>query len=271
MRLPSEIVLALALGALPAAAPQRCPHGVEADLGFSNMTFTQGHTYLRAGYTQFGTEPILGGIDPNGPAAGRLREGDALVAVNGELITTRAGSLRYAALRPGVPVRLTVRRAGRNLDVTLEPRARCAVALPAPPAPPAPPRSPALPATPSADVEAPLPPDVPLPPLPPVPLPGKRATLGLSFSCHCALQLNGEDEVWSFKEAPEVTQVTAGGPAARAGLRRGDHIESIDGFGILSTEGGRRFGAIAPGQHVRLGVRRGDSRLELVVVPGRND
>jgi len=157
------------------------------------------------------------------------------------LITTRAGAIRLAGLRPGTPVTLTVRRGGRNLDVRLMPGAHCESP---PPPPPRPDR---------ARVAA-------------------RATLGVGISCsYCwsaTMAANGT-HVWGFKEPPEIRQVLPGSAAARAGLRAGDLIERIDGEAITSAEGGRRFGALQPGRAVRLGVLRAGRRLELTLVPAR--
>ena len=55
-------------------------------------------------------------------------------------------------------------------------------------------------------------------------------------------------------------------PAARAGLRRGDIITRIDGISILTPAGGRRFGTIRPGQHVKWTVLR-EGALRQVVAP----
>jgi len=79
----------------------------------------------------FSVEPRLWGIER--PAAGRVFEGDVLVAVDGDPITTRRGAMRLADVEPGRPVMLTVRRTLRSngvaydvlMDVDLEPRREC--------------------------------------------------------------------------------------------------------------------------------------------------
>jgi len=50
--------------------------------------------------------------------------------------------------------------------------------------------------------------------------------------------------------------VETSSPAGRAGLRAGDRITHIDGISILTPAGARRFGAVVPGQKVRLTVMR---------------
>ena len=46
----------------------------------------------------FVTEPEIGAVDPDGPSGGKLRAGDVLVAVDGWMITTRAGWMVPAAV-----------------------------------------------------------------------------------------------------------------------------------------------------------------------------
>ena len=233
--------------ASPALAPAQevsagCTGPLEADLGYSSMTFSQGRTFMGRDLIEFGTEPVLSGIDPAGPGAGRLEEGDALVAVDGHLITTRAGALRFAAIRPGRPVLLTVRRGGRNIDVRIVPGGRC----------------------------LPTPPEVPELPGPPHISAGGSGLLGVALSCNCSLEQDASGaERWSFREPPRVEAIGPGGAAKRAGLRPGDLIERIDGVPVTSPDGGRRFGALRPGQRVRLGILRGARHLEMTVVPTR--
>ncbi len=236
----------LAGGQRAPAQETGCRGQIEAELGFSSLTFSQGRTMIgkNGEFTLFGTEPILSGIDRGGVAAGRLEEGDALVAVDGQLITTRAGALRYAGIRPGIPVLLTVRRGGRNLEVRIVPGSQCVPDVP----------------------DIPEVPDVPATPDPPR-ISAGRGLLGMGISCNCTLQQDPRrGDVWTFREPPRVEAVAAGGAAQRAGLLPGDRIDRIDGAPTTSADGGRRFGAIKPGQRVRLDVLRGATRIQLVLV-----
>lgn len=64
--------------------------------------------------------PMVAALAPGGVAerAGVL-VGDTLVAVNGQSILTPEGARQFATVRPGQDVTLTLRRAGRTLDVTV--------------------------------------------------------------------------------------------------------------------------------------------------------
>ena len=99
---------------------------------------------------------------------------------------------------------------------------------------------------------------------------GGSGLLGAALSCDCNLQLDpGGAEHWTFRAPPLVQAIGPGGAAERAGLRAGDLIERIDGLATTSPEGGRRFGAIKAGERVRLGVLRGNSHVEVVLVAGK--
>ena len=61
---------------------------------------------------------------------------------------------------------------------------------------------------------------------------------------------------WRSSTLPEIGIVAPGSPADIAGLKPGDFITHIDGASILTPPGARRFGAVRPGQRVRLSVTR---------------
>src|SRR5688572_17803968 len=139
MGIAKKVAITAALLAMPAAAPAQgnaCTRngGVTVpDLGWDRIGCehcTINVSPRRVQY-RFGTEPRLSGID--GPGEGRLREGDVLVAVDGDLITTDEAGDRLATVRRGERVRLTVRRAGRTHNVDVVAGERCLE----PPLPPA--------------------------------------------------------------------------------------------------------------------------------------
>ena len=66
-----------------------------------------------------------------------------------------------------------------------------------------------------------------------------------------------------------VADPQSGGPAAKAGIRSGDVIVSVDGDQIKDARGlARRIGAIAPGTSVKLGVVRDGSERTLTLTLG---
>lgn len=86
-----------------------------------------------------------------------------------------------------------------------------------------------------------------------------RGWFGFSIRCsECGWSRSGNEEYprWESETHPEVTRVAPDGPAARAGIRSGDLLTHVDGISILTPEGGRKFGALQPGQRVRLGLLR---------------
>lgn len=282
------IVSALAvLGPVGVDAQQRgaCPQGqlemgtlgigeLECNCHFSMQLITDSGTVRRN--WDFRSEPIIGRIIAGGPAAGRLRAGDVITAIDGHLITTREGGRRYGNLVPGVPVTLRVRRDGRELDVMVTAEKECTritVLRPTAPAPPAAPRPSAEPRV-AVPLPRPTAPEAPRPARPlrpavPVRPPPSTPALGFSIECSdCSLQLlgEGEDWVWSFSEAPVVKRVEPGGPAHDAGLRAGDVLTHIDGVRLTSAEGGRRFGALKGGDRITLTYRRGAVEREATLV-----
>ncbi len=231
---------------------------------------------------RFRSEPVIGGVKSGGPAAGKLRAGDVITAIDGHLITTREGGRRFGAMAPGVPVTLTVRREGLEREVTITPVAECERVMLESPLPPAAPEGPGLPepavpvGQPDRGLEAsravssrpPLSLAIPLPPPKDVIPDG---WMGFSFSCSdCTAHREGDTLVWSFPVRPIVDRVEQGSPAHQAGIRAGDLLSAIDGAPLTSTEGGRLFGAVAPGDTVNfLYSRNGRERSARLVAGER--
>lgn len=274
-RAGAVLLLAFAPTSLSAqTTPGACdPH---PSLGITGLS-CQDCTVSRIGsdrWASFSTEPRILSVAPDGPAAGVLRAGDVIVAVDDRLITTRAGGAAFVDFEVGDEVRLRIRRDGRERDVSVTSDARCAPAPPAPPAPePAPsaataprPPSPAAPAP--VDPAAPPAPQPRLPPAAPEP-PAEVAgamwqysqglpRLGMSLSCDdCSLRSDAEGRaIWTFTSSPEVRAVEPGSPAEAAGFRAGDRLLRIDGLDLRSPEGGRRMGGVTPGASVAWDVMR---------------
>jgi len=314
---------AIAVATLLPSPAGACDHGLNevGYLGISDLSCdctTNFAMRSRDGKAQlsrvwiFRSEPVVGGVNPDGPSAGRLQKGDVLTAIDGALITTREGSQRFSEMQPGQSVRLTVRRDGREMPVVLRVGSICPEDLTgvfslgdlvAPRVPPAPATEP-VPApapTPGSDFVPPVSPEA-TPPMPPMRAPTPRAFrwsyrgmaprssetpsfrpealpqgwLGIGLTCQdCGGQV-GEGEkapIWSFGTLPTISYVDPEGPSARAGLRRGDQLTHIDGVSLLSPEGGRRFGAVKPGQVVKWRlIREGSPKVIAVrAVPRPGD
>ncbi len=276
-RLPIAALLAAGLLSLQAGtargqagvATDTCPGGLEP-LGVVGITsFECTNCTLRetegGRLWSFTSEPHVRVVEPGSPADGEIREGDAIVAIDGHLITTAEGGRRLANLEPGRTSRMVVRSGNRERTVALVPRAEC-------------PRSGARAAVPALapavgiGVGEPRVAGAPRPAAAPVigiavagPVP--RPTYSLLPSgwfgfgirctdCRWSVQEASGSSEWAFSEPPEISSVESGSPADAADLRRGDVLLEIDGVPLVSDEGGRRFGSIEPQETVRWTYRR---------------
>jgi hypothetical protein len=257
----------------------------------------------------FRSEPRITDVGRRGPAHGLLREGDTLVAIDDKLITTREGGELFARARDGEQVVLTIRRDGHQMTVKFAAMQTCldenqppapVAAYPSVPAAPAlapVPSAPALSATPAPSEPAARPPRAPrtpslpptYPPEPPLPTLALEfptypesfplAWFGFGLSCgdcgfapstlKASKRVKGVGPQWKFSTPPEIYSVDASSPADAAGLRRGDILTSIDGVSLTTTQGGRKFGDVVPGQRVRLGYRRGAERHFVYLIAER--
>ncbi len=233
----------------PALAQEKaCPGRVQVDLGLTGFDCTACEMRFADGTAvmAFGAEPRLNAPRPGGPADGKIKPGDALVAVDGMLITTTAGSKRLAQATVGRPVRLTVRRAGEELEVKLVPAGRCLAGAAA--------RTPGVGEHPaSAGSSAAWPP---------------RPRLGISLTCWpCGRKVDAGAVTFNFTSPPEVDMVQPEGPGARAGVRPGDRILEIDGVPLTTHEGGKRIGDLKEGRPIKLTIQRKDQKLVLQMTP----
>ncbi|HKQ59247.1 MAG TPA: PDZ domain-containing protein, partial [Candidatus Eisenbacteria bacterium] len=94
---------------------------------------------------------------------------------------------------------------------------------------------------------------------------------GFSLKCdECSAKRGTADTpaVWRFGTLPQVYLVETDGPAAKAGIRRGDVLTHINGISLLTPEGGRKFGATRPGEQVRWTIRRDGTARTVVALAG---
>lgn len=218
-----------------AGQPLSCPGPGRPGIGVNVFHCAGGLCEARGSGFRFSVEPWLRSIDSTGPAAGRLTEGDALVAVNGFLITTPSGGAELARLSLSEDAVLTIRRGERLVEVRVRPRPGCGsplivtghLALRNPGREVAAPSQAAL-TEPLLDFTQPR-------RLSPTAV---DHNLGLALRCpHCELIVGGEDPRWTVPAWPTVAELVPGSVADEAGLRVGDEIRAVNGVDVRSPEG----------------------------------
>jgi membrane-associated protease RseP (regulator of RpoE activity) len=270
---------------------QACPEGqvVRGDLGISGLECNCSF-YVREGGERawrFRSEPVILGVSEGGPADGKLREGDAVNAIDGILITTGEGGRRFSNVEPGETVTLTVRRGERLALIRIDVGTQCERVVESPDewhvlvepveVVVAPEPAIAIQVEPEPVVAVELDTAVvvaielgELVEAEPLVLVAPHVNIvtrpvfpggwfGFGISCNCSVHRgeSGEPPVWRFKDPPEIFSVEPGSPADRGGLQRGDVLVEIDGVSLTDDEGGQRFGAVAAGQTVTFKYRRG--------------
>ena len=292
----AAVILGLEILALPASAQEVAGSGssCRVSLGIQELRCNNCTARTTDGQREwdFRTEPSVVAVHRGGPADGILRPNDAIISVDGQLITTREGGERFSRVEAGEPVSLRIRRSGWERDVNVTPREYCADesalaydnshmppppgwSTPAPTPPirsrPADPPDIAVPtagARPSRGVVADAPTASPAgrayPPAPPYRSGGR---LGFSLQCsRCGMTTettNSDGNAtttrrWNFSSPPTIDRLERGGPADEAGLRNGDRILSLNGIDIIQGEAGQLLANLDPGQTVRLEYARSD-------------
>lgn len=242
---------------------QECPaeHPIAASLGFSSYVCYGGDCRIavREGgilYHDFTVEPRVRGVDPSGPAAGTLRENDVLVAIDGALVTTRAGGERLANLSTARDVTLRIRRDGVDLEVRVRPKAGCnqpgiSVSANETAERDAQSRVRALLARAERGAEAEAP-----------------VSFGLVLECgDCGWRRRGGGSAYFLSNVPPVVvRVDSDGPASRAGLMPGDTLVSVAGAPFVGGDRSQAWSALRPGRPVVLSIRRGRA-VDLRITP----
>lgn len=106
-------------------------------------------------------------------------------------------------------------------------------------------------------------------PLPSIAGPTRGTTLGFigisNVKCNCTFFTEGDgSRTFTFRSNPVVLGIYEGSPADGA-LERGDTITAIDGYGLMTTEGARRFANVQPGQRLTLNVSRRQRHMTLLL------
>jgi C-terminal processing protease CtpA/Prc len=245
--------------------------GIKAMSCSCSQTIGDGKTYW-----SFQSEPRILSVHRDGPAYRKLKQGDAIVALDGLLITTRKAGVLFANLKPGEPVTMTVDRRGETMDVTIVPeeanrRSRSAIrGFDSTGTWTIPDLSEAIEDlsfsigdTDLSDFyDLPELPDLPdLPDLPELPeLPDfpdltalqPRGWFGFGLSMSGSINQDDDEDTarWRFDSSPTIRSIEPDSPADRAGLREGDKLTHIDGVRIDSNRGGRKFSNMEPGDTV---------------------
>jgi membrane-associated protease RseP (regulator of RpoE activity) len=97
----------------------------------------------------------------------------------------------------------------------------------------------------------------------------KIGDLGItSMSFRGSMRYNTEngERSWYFQAEPEIHKVDPKGPAVGK-LEGGDVIVAIDGLPITTRQAGQKFANVAPGEGVKLTVRRGGRLVDTAIVP----
>jgi len=231
-----------------------------ADYGFGGFECNCAFSIFPDGRRRwsFRSEPVVRDVRDGSPSDGIIQPGDVITAINGQLITTREAGELFAMATPGEAVEFTIRRGDRVSKHAVTPEFSCervtqrhdfvdVVVVPRPePAPRV-----------RVDVAPRVEVVIPEVAIGTSVFPG--GWFGFGIDCNCDIKVGEEDAppVWTFREPPEIHSVETDSPADRAGLRRGDVLLEIDGVELTSDEGGRRFGAVEPGQEVEFTYRRG--------------
>ena len=257
MRMRAAMVLSLVI--LPGAVrAQQCPSSTQ--VGHLGITSLECDCIIapptRSTQWRFFTEPIVVRVEPRGPAAGRIQEGDVITSVNGYAVTTETGATLLARPPRDRDVVVRVRRNGRMQQVTLRTTTLCpgdARALGATPPAGRQQASVTVNARTTSSTPAPQPQTATSRVVPPT------SWIGIAFSCDdCAYETRAGAPVWNFRTSPEVYSVEPGSPAYNAGIRRGDVLTHVDDHALTTAEGGRRWASLSPGDLVRLRYRRGN-------------
>jgi C-terminal processing protease CtpA/Prc len=253
-------------------------------LGILELDFIGTFTYNEYGRKwEFETEPEIWKIDPEGPSSGKLKKGDAVVAIDGALITTNKGGLQFANLEAGKPIKLEIRRSGKTLALAIRPRFIAEPIIPV-----------ALTVSCTQQTRKENAVNVSrgkmiLPEYASLisGIESRQAELahlndslgvlaseeyldrapdgwigfGLSFSGGIRRGEQGKPSFWLFLDLPSVKSIQPDSPAEAAGFQVGDVLLEIDGSKLDSEKGWEGFSSMKPGQIITWKVKRGNEIL----------
>jgi hypothetical protein len=253
-----------ASSACPAARSTSATIGVGAFVCYGGNCILFDRTPEGPSHT-FTVEPILRGVPANGPAAGKLLDGDIIIAIDDALITTVRAGRKLAAPVVGRPLRFRVRRSGRETEAVVVPAEGC--------------ETPGIAISDSPEAEARARETIgrmlqgvatKRSMLRPAREEEIVADFGMTLDCvDCGwrVPLSGGPLAWHAARPPRVTGVEPAGPAARAGVRVGDLLDTLDGAPFAGGEESPVWGALRAGTKAVLIVHRGSKMLRLEITP----
>jgi hypothetical protein len=92
--------------------------------------------------------------------------------------------------------------------------------------------------------------------------------LACGFFCGWRRAEDGQP-VWRGQHPPEVARVIEGGPADRAGIRKGDVLLLLEGHSFIGDAGGRALGRLRPGRELTLQYLKGGETLTTTTITPR--
>jgi hypothetical protein len=224
------LLVAMVAAASTTDAIAQCPGVEHPDFGYRWSQSDNGFMgFSRNGvrYARHLSLPIVHDIDARGPGAGRLMDGDTLIAIDGyDGTSEEAEILLHTPTKDAVS--FTIGRASGRRSFMITPRTLC---------------------TPDPDrFRA-----------------SWMGFSILCDGCSAGTNPNGSLS-WVFPKSPVVAQVEPNSPAARAGLMKRDTLIAIDGIPLITARGGARLGSVLKGQSVVWTVRRGGKTETISVV-----
>jgi len=264
-------ILSLPIAALVVAhgvAAQTCPNGraMKPTLGVGQLQCVTGDgCTIGDDAAAFSTEPSVWKIAPHGPAGSVLRDGDVIVAVEGNLITTRAGGAMLVNLPSNQAVHLRIRRNGIESETRITPtpscdRPRLLVMTPPDADRGADPEAVGrLEATARRQLERLLPSSS---------MGNPPVDFGMALDCGlCGWREGAGRVVFETTRPILVVAVDSGGPASAARLAADDLILEVNRIPVTDARAARILGGVQPGQPVTFGVWRRGQILMLTVTP----
>jgi co-chaperonin GroES (HSP10) len=269
-----------------------CARDTVPDYGFASIDCINCEISSRGQpWIVFHNEPSIRGVRVPGPAAGKLQDGDVIIAIDGIGITTRAGAERYSSAKRGDTVVFRVRQGNDIVSASLVAGSLCGADG----------RQPNFKFSTGDSVfskaywafrtdSLKLRYTLSITPknaallhkaytfrLTPAPYFKFRAGMdsaaagwigiGMFRMVKTTEQLRTGEGGAVFSAFPEIAAIAPGSHAELAGVALGDTLIAVDGISVLSPVGALKFLNAPPGVALRLTLRRNGQTRDVNVVP----